>query len=187
MCTFFKGVQRTQIVEGWTLPHIYPMSDGTVVLCSVTLWKMSGLLTNITERMSETEQQFKLDPPVSKVKSSSLTLQLQNSDFSGSLLGGRREGGKERELKSDPPHFSILISNQKSPGIQEKAAMWETSKVLILHIRWGQKQGNKIKVTPNGSWINYFSPLRWKLWFICWQRVKTLSDLINWVQFLWLM
>ena len=73
--------------------------------------------------MSETEQQFKLDPPVSKVKSSSLTLQLQTSDFSGSLLEGRRERGKERELKSGPPHSSILISNQKSPGIQEKAAM----------------------------------------------------------------
>lgn len=62
---------------------------------------------NITELMTETEQQFKLDPPVSKAKPSSLTLQLQTLDFSRSLLGGKK-GVREEERISVRPAYQLL-------------------------------------------------------------------------------
>lgn len=149
MCTFFKGVQRTQTVEGWTLLHIYPMSDGILVPCKVVLSygkcqdfckhhranDRNRTTIQIRSTCEQSKPQF-INSPTPNLGFLSVSPRREEGSE------GRRENFSQTHLPA--PHSSILINNHKSPRYTGKGSCVRGSKVLILYIRWEQKQGNEV-------------------------------------------
>lgn len=151
MYTFFKGIQRTQTVEGWTLLHIYPMSDGILVPCKVVL--SFGKCQDFCKHHRANDRNrttIQIGSTCEQSKTQFINSPTPNLGFLS--VSPRKEEGSEgrRENFSQThwpvPHSSILINNHKSPDTQEKAAVWEN--LRHLSCTSGENKNKEMKWKP---------------------------------------